>query len=101
MLGMQDGVLITSCSVDFGASGAPIFSFVDGSAQIVSVVSAKAEIDGENVSLGTDLATPLAHLRAELEETDGVFQRVTPTVSRGTSGGGRSTGGAKFVKPEG
>ena len=101
MLGHQDGVLITSCSVDFGASGAPIFSFADGTAQIVSVVSAKAEVNGKGVSLGTDLAKPLAQLRAELERTDGVFQSIMPTTSRDSSDKRRGTGGAKFVKPKG
>ncbi len=101
VLGHQDGVLITSCSVDFGASGAPIFSFADGMAQIVSVVSAKAEVNGKGVSLGTDLAKPLAQLRAELERTDGVFQSIMPTTSRDSSDKRRSTGGAKFVKPKG
>lgn len=66
VLSRQEGVLVTSCSVDFGSSGAPIFIFNKGEAHIVSVVSAKAEVDGEQVSLGTALGAPLARLRAEL-----------------------------------
>lgn len=100
VLAHQEGVMVTSCSVDFGSSGAPIFSFSDGSAQIVSVVSAKAEIDGKKVSLGTELAAPLAFLQAELDRSDGVFKSITPTVTGDEAPDNRMSGGAKFIKPE-
>jgi V8-like Glu-specific endopeptidase len=91
VLARQEGVLVTSCSVDFGSSGAPIFTFKDGKAHIVSVVSAKAEVDGEKVSLGTALGAPLARLRAELvAQKDG--ERVLVN-------GARRDTGAKFIKP--
>jgi len=87
----QQGVLITSCDVDFGSSGAPIFSFRDGTPRIVSVVSAKAEIKGLSVSLGTQLEIPIALLKAKLASASGVGKRVQV--------GTHSTGGAKFIKP--
>ena len=91
VLARQEGVLVTSCSVDFGSSGAPIFTFKEGKAHIISVVSAKAEVDGEKVSLGTALGAPLARLRAELvAQKDG--ERVLVNGTR------RDTG-AKIVKP--
>ncbi len=83
VIGQQEGVLVTSCSVEFGSSGAPIFVIEEGEVHIVSVVSAKAEVEGQAVSLGTSLGTPLAQLQAEL-----VAQAET-----------RSTTGAKFIKP--
>lgn len=83
----RDGVLVTSCTVDFGASGAPIFVFGGGEARIVSVISAKAEMGGADVSLGTSLDAPLSFLRAELAARSGSL----PEVSGET--------GAKFVKP--
>ena len=43
VLSRQAGVVVMSCQVDFGASGAPVFSFESGTPRIVSVVSAKAE----------------------------------------------------------
>ena len=98
MLARQEGVLVTSCSVDFGSSGAPIFTFSDGKAHIVSVVSAKAELDGQNVSLGTALSCPLAFLRSELDGGKGVYQEVAP-VSRVVVGDTRRETGAKFVRP--
>ena len=56
VLGNQPGVVVLSCSVDFGSSGAPFFMVRDGVARVVSVVSAKAEVDGKKVALGTALA---------------------------------------------
>lgn len=91
VLARQEGILVTSCLVDFGSSGAPIFTFKDGKAHIVSVVSAKAEVDGEKVSLGTALGAPLARLRAELvAQKDGEIVLVNGT---------RGDTGAKFIKP--
>jgi protease YdgD len=91
VLARQEGVLVTSCSVDFGSSGAPIFTFKDGEAHIVSVVSAKAEVDGEKVSLGTALGGPLARLRAEMVALKG--------SGRIQVDGARHDTGAKFIKP--
>ena len=91
VLARQEGILVTSCLVDFGSSGAPIFTFKDGKAHIVSVVSAKAEVDGEKVSLGTALGAPLARLRAELvAQKDGEIVLVNGT---------RRDTGTKFIKP--
>lgn len=96
VLGNQPGVLVLTCSVDFGSSGAPIFSVRDGVARVVSVVSAKAEVDGKKVALGTSLEAPLAALRAEMESGKGAVRR-TPGAVRVLSG--NALGGAKFVKP--
>lgn len=100
VLARQGGVLVTSCTVDFGSSGAPIFSFVDGKAQIVSVVSAKAEVQGQSVSLGTALTEPLTFLKSELNAGRGVFQDPGPDASRVRVGEARRDTGAKFIRPE-
>ena len=99
VLGRQEGVLVTTCTVDFGSSGAPIFSFDDGEVQIVSVVSAKAEAGGQNVSLGTSLTEPLIVLKEELAASRGFFSRSGSAGNRLQVGGGRGDSGAKFVKP--
>ncbi len=92
VMAQQEGVLVTSCTVDFGSSGAPIFVVEDGKVQIVSVVSAKAKVDGKEVSLGTSLGAPLELLRAELvAQADAVTPRVRVGETNDT--------GAKFVKP--
>lgn len=98
VLAQQDGVLVTSCNVDFGSSGAPIFSFADGAPRIVSVVSAKAEANGEVVALGTALNAPLAELQAQLVAQRGQYLAGSAN-KRVKVGETRTQSGAKFVRP--
>ncbi|GAA4227802.1 trypsin-like serine protease [Sagittula marina] len=91
----QQGLLVLSCDVDFGASGSPVFSFgADGVPRIVSVVSAKAAADGRKVSLAVDMLEPLTELKAALDtaQDPGAGLETMPAGSR------RDTG-AKFIKP--
>jgi V8-like Glu-specific endopeptidase len=88
--------LILSCNVDFGSSGAPVFSITDGVARVVSVISAKAEVEGRKVALAVPLAAPLAVLRAALAERKLTGRNSTGGVSVLSGGQGS---GAKFVKP--
>lgn len=99
VLGRQEGVLIMSCNVDFGSSGAPVFTFSEGKPRIVSVVSAKAEVRGDQVALGTELYQPLKTLRAELAAGKGIYQSPSPRVNRIVIGDARRDTGAKFVRP--
>ena len=95
VLGRQQGAVVLSCLVDFGASGAPIFSMAQGVPRIVSVVSAKAEMGGDAVALGTSLREALAAVRQAMASGDMRFHRVdTPT-----GGGARGDSGARFVRP--
>ncbi|MDU8929302.1 trypsin-like peptidase domain-containing protein [Alisedimentitalea sp. MJ-SS2] len=94
----QEGMLVMSCDVNFGSSGAPVFSFDSGEPRIVSVVSAMAAFGERRVSLGTQLEGPLALLKAELAAGRGVFgSNPAPRANRITVGK-RSTAGAKFIK---
>ncbi len=98
VLSRQPGILVLSCDVDFGSSGAPVFSIKDGVARIVSVVSAKAEMDSKVVALGTAMEQPLAELMAVLDAPQQGVTRIAP--ASGLAGGSlRSAGGAKFLKP--
>lgn len=99
VLSRQSGALVLSCEVDFGSSGAPVFVFDHGTPQIVSVVSAMAEVEGKKVSIGTSLEQPLAELRALLAEGDGMFQRPPRLAQGGKAEAPRHTGSAKFVRP--
>ncbi|CUH79346.1 Trypsin [Tropicibacter naphthalenivorans] len=95
VLSRQEGMLVLSCEVDFGASGSPVFTFDrDGVPSIVSVVSAKAQAGGTPVSLATDLEGPLSVLRILLgqKENPGAGLSTMPAGER------RDTG-AKFIKP--
>lgn len=88
--------LILTCNVDFGSSGAPVFIVKDGVARVVSVISAKAEVNGQKVALAVPLAEPLVALLAALEESR-AGSATSKTSVRVLSGGTGS--GAKFVKP--
>jgi V8-like Glu-specific endopeptidase len=88
--------LVLSCSVDFGSSGAPVFSFVDGSANVVSVISAKAEVEGRKVALAVPLAAPLQELRTAFTDARPGPREEQGNVSILSGGQG---GGAKFVQP--
>lgn len=98
VLARQRGSLVLSCEVDFGSSGAPIFAEVNGEPKIVSVVSAKAVVQGRKVALGTSLERQLEELK-QLMTTGGSALPApgakTVTINRG----GKSSGGAKFLKP--
>lgn len=91
-----DKLIVLSCNVDFGSSGAPIFQIENGVPTIVSVVSAKADLKGKKVSLGTSLAAPLATVMAELIKSQRPASLTGGKVS--TLSGGKANG-AKFIKP--
>jgi protease YdgD len=95
LAGRRDALILT-CNVDFGSSGAPVFTIHDGIARVVSVISAKAEVDGRKVALAVPLAEPLAVLRAALEDSKAGSAGGAKAVSVLSGGNGA---GAKFVKP--
>lgn len=98
VLEQRSGVLVMSCDVDYGASGAPVFSFDDtGAPRIVSVVSAMAEIHGKKVALGASLDRPLALMRHALESGERLQDQAR--VEMFSTGQNRNTG-AKFAVPD-
>jgi protease YdgD len=104
VLGPQPGMTVFSCSVDFGSSGAPIFRVMDGVPRIVSVVSAKAELAGQQVSLGVRMAQPLADLRAAFDLSQDRFRKIVPGVSAlpqisATAAVASKQPNAKFLRP--
>lgn len=99
VLARQSGILVMTCDVDFGSSGAPVFMIHNGKAQIVSVVSAKADMGQRKVSLGTSLQQPLSELKALMAKAgDGVFN-ATPVSRRIGQDTRRPRRGAKFLRP--
>ena len=100
VLARRSGTLILSCEADFGSSGAPVFSIGDdGVARIVSVISAKANLNGRNVSLGTSLEGPLTDLRALMAAEEAQLAAEPPKVRVLKSDHGRDRTGAKFLRP--
>ncbi|MBS8227624.1 S1 family peptidase [Vannielia litorea] len=94
------GVLMFTCSVDFGSSGAPVFTIGARGPQVASVISAKATAQGSPVALGTDLAPVLSVLREQLSSGSGVLNRGGSVRFLGNgTGGERREIGARFVKP--
>ena len=91
IMAQRKNLMVLTCAVEFGASGAPVFAVKDGQVRIVSVVSAKAQVDGQPVALAVPLMEPLGLLRAAMEAD---APRKAPGV-RVLSGSG---GGAKFIK---
>lgn len=85
-------VLVLSCDVEFGSSGAPVFSFEGDRPRIVSVVAAKAEFNGQRVAIGTAVEDSLELLQAELSAGRGFG--VSSSL-----GGTRRNIGARFIKP--
>jgi len=117
VLETRGGVAMLSCSVDFGASGAPVFRFGTEGPVIVSVVSAKAETDGERVSLASTFGSQFNELRAafeaastgrfgngvggvrqsaaaEITEADAVTPRANGATESAATGGAMNGGGA-------
>ena len=101
VLARPGGALVLSCDVDFGSSGAPVFAEVDGKPQIVSVISAKATVSGEKVSIGTNLKAPLDDLMQIIARGDAIARPVpgARTLSANRPRALNAGGGAKFVKP--
>lgn len=94
VLGNQRGMVVMTCDIDFGASGAPVFVMQNGVARIVSVISAMAQMDGEPVSLGTSLGAPLVELRAAFAA---LGPAVPGSVNRIRVTDARNDTGARFV----
>lgn len=100
VLGREAGMVVLSCDVAAGASGAPVFEIAAGRARIVSVVSAKGRGPGGSVALGVEVATALAAVTAAREGGAGRVAGVPPAVRRTLrAGSSERPAGAKFVRP--
>ena len=79
LLAGQNDVLVYSCDVTFGASGSPVFVMSDAGPKIASVMSAMAQWNNQNVSLGASLGAPLDSLLQRLAVSDPVFRSLAVT----------------------
>lgn len=82
----SDRVVVLDCSIDFGASGSPVFRLSAEGAQIVSVISALARTDGAagqtGLALGMQLEGTLASLSAALDGPGGQGARISARFVR-------------------
>lgn len=110
VLTTDPGVYVTSCDVDFGASGAPVFVQEDGKTRIMSVVSAKAEWRTQKVALTVGVEDRVAGLINQLQGGDAVLNSGERAGGSGSIeagakprllkiGGKKQPSGALFVKP--
>ena len=99
VLVQQQGVDVTSCDVDFGASGAPIFVVHGGRMKVTSVVSAKGEWKDKKVAIAAGVEQGLDILMSELNGAGGKFRSASAAQNLIKSNGTRATVGALFVKP--
>lgn len=91
-------VFVLSCEVDFGSSGSPILARRDGAVELVSVVSAKADIEGDHVALGMSLDKVMPVLLTLIHEGDRSDSAGVKMLSGGDAASGETGGGAKFIK---
>ncbi|MEL6798736.1 MAG: trypsin-like serine protease [Pseudomonadota bacterium] len=101
VMGRPQGSLVMSCEIDLGSSGAPVFvTAEDGEPRIVSVISAKGQLRGQPVSVGTGLDSgSLLQLRTALEAEAPAPEQRTPGIRRLTIDTPSPGGGAKFLRP--
>ena len=88
----QEGILVMTCDVDYGASGSPVFKITPQGVAIVSVISAMANVQEQKVSLGGSLAKALVDL-TYLAQKSGMLAIGPENALQ------RRQIGAKFAKP--
>ena len=93
----EEDVLVLSCSVNFGSSGAPIFVTTDARPKIASVVVAMTEYEGRQVSLAVGLDGSLDTLVNRLKQTDPVFVSRKPGMTTIADQLGRTQTASPFV----
>ncbi len=98
VLSEQDGLLVLSCSVDFGSSGSPVFAFAEDGPRIVSVVSSKAMNGTQPVSLAAPLEDQIARIKALMQDGAGFAEGSAFRPFRAEEGARKDTG-AKFIRP--
>jgi V8-like Glu-specific endopeptidase len=99
VLDAESGVIVMTCDVVPGSSGAPVFSMKSGRPRIVSLVSALGYVGNQQVSFGMHIEKPLAEVMADFQAGRRVFPSATANAKRVTVGAERKVGGARFVRP--
>lgn len=96
VLGTQGRVAVLDCPADFGASGAPVFRDTDYGLEVVSVISAKAVMNGQTVAIAVPVDGVLGDLMAQLDRASRAAAPGARVILGGRSGMG--AGGAKFLR---
>jgi V8-like Glu-specific endopeptidase len=91
VLARNTEILVLSCSVEFGASGSPVFARFGDETRIVSVISAKARWKGRSVALAAVMEGELDLLVTEFARTRSwgrVAKTLDPEAIEATSADG-------------
>lgn len=96
VLDRDDRVLVLSCSVDFGASGAPVFVRTTQGLRIVSVIAAMTTWQDRPVALAVTVEEGLRQLQQEFAASP----RTTPVRKVVRVGQGERTGTIRFLRPD-
>ena len=94
----RNRVVTMNCDVTFGSSGAPVFTHLNGRGRIASVISGTGVYGGRKAAFGMELPTVVSDLKQQMRaNTSGPVAK----VRRLSVGSGKSSLGAKFVRPGG
>jgi V8-like Glu-specific endopeptidase len=96
VLGTEGRVAVLDCPVDFGASGAPVFRDTAYGFEVVSVISAKAEMNGKPIAIAVPVEGVLADLMSQLDRASRAAAPGARMISGGRSAMG--AGGARFLR---
>lgn len=96
----RGGVVRIDCDATYGSSGAPVFIQSAGRTRIFSIVSSGiTESEDGAYTLGVELTEIVPELMQELRNRRSLAPAITG--ARRSKIGERSSGGARFVKPDG
>lgn len=96
VIGNLQDLMILDCDVDFGSSGAPVFVLGPKGPAVVSVISARADLQGRKVALASAMPDGVARLVAEI----GQISPARGGARMLLGGGALGQGGAKVIRPE-
>jgi protease YdgD len=90
VLAHKQGVMVTSCSIDSGSSGAPVFVRGEGDtiSGLVAIIAAKAKLNGKPIALATPIEPNLPGLRDEMakERNRNMLSLFIPAMAQSARG---------------
>lgn len=100
ILARDGAVRALSCTIASGSSGAPVLRLNDGVPELVAVVSARAHVEGEEVTLAVVVDDLLESLMARhVPGPDAPIQTTGGLSFIGQGNDGRDRIGARFIRP--
>lgn len=95
----RGGVVGINCDATFGSSGAPVFIQSGGTTRIVSIISSGTKVEnGQPETLGVELSKLVPELMTTLRNKRASAPAITG--ERRITRGERTSGGARFIRPD-